>query len=63
MMFDEKLNDTVFAEAPYATHTGRDTTNANDSIFQDTMLMKVTPDGTGYMSAIVFAADPDKNGK
>lgn len=63
MMFDEKLNDTVFAAAPYNTHTGRDTTNDNDTIFLDSMLMKVTEDANGYVGAIVMAADSDQNGK
>jgi protocatechuate 3,4-dioxygenase beta subunit len=63
MMFDEKLNDAVFAAAPYNTHTGRDTTNANDTIFVDSMLMKVTQDASGYVSAIVMSADADQNGK
>jgi len=63
MMFDEKLNDEVFAAAPYNTHTGRDTTNANDTIFVDSMLMKVTKDANGYVSAIVMSADADQNGK
>jgi hypothetical protein len=61
-MFDEKLNDTVFAVAPYAAHTGRDTTNAEDSIFSDSMLMRVAAEGDGYLGAIVFAADSDSDG-
>jgi hypothetical protein len=62
MMFDEKLNDVVFAETPYRSHTGRETTNANDGIFQPSMLMKVTPDGAGFQGAIVFSADSDTDG-
>jgi protocatechuate 3,4-dioxygenase beta subunit len=58
MMFDEKLNDAVFAQAPYAAHTGRDTTNSDDSIYDDSMLMKVSQDGAGYLGVIVLAADP-----
>jgi protocatechuate 3,4-dioxygenase beta subunit len=63
MMFDEKLNDAVFATAPYSTHTGRDTTNANDFIFLDSMLMKVTEDANGYVGAIIMSADSDQDGK
>jgi hypothetical protein len=62
LMFDEKLNTAVFAEAPYRSHTGRDTTNANDGIFQPSMLMKVTPDGGGYLGAMVLSADSDSDG-
>ena len=62
MMFDETLNDAVFAEAPYRTRTGRTTTNANDSIFQQSMLMKITQDAVGYVGAIVLSADSDRDG-
>jgi protocatechuate 3,4-dioxygenase beta subunit len=63
MMFDEALNTKVFANAPYAAHTGRDTLNDGDNIYKDSMLLKVTEDGDGYLGVIVFAADADKNGK
>jgi protocatechuate 3,4-dioxygenase beta subunit len=63
MMFDEKLNDAVFAQAPYAVHTGRDTTNATDTIYQPSMLMKVTEDGDDYLGVILLSADSDKDGK
>ncbi|GIH07000.1 protocatechuate dioxygenase [Rhizocola hellebori] len=62
MMFDEALNTKVFADKPYSAHTGRDTFNNNDSIFKDSMLAKVTEDGDGYLSAMVFGADSDKDG-
>jgi hypothetical protein len=63
LMFDEALNTKVFAEKPYSAHTGRDTLNSNDGIYKDSMLMKVTPDGDGYLGVIVLAADADKDGK
>nr|MDT0657248.1 hypothetical protein [Micromonospora sp. DSM 115978] len=62
MMFDEDLNSAVYAAAPYAEHTGRDTFNDNDTIFQETMLMKVTEEGDGYLGVIVFGADSDQDG-
>jgi protocatechuate 3,4-dioxygenase beta subunit len=62
MMFDEALNTKVYAGAPYSEHTGRDTFNDGDNIYQDSMLMKVTEDGDGYLGVIVFAADSDKDG-
>jgi len=61
-MFDEALNTEVFAAAPYATHTGRDTLNSNDSIFQSSMLMTVSKDGDGYLGVIVLSADSDQDG-
>lgn len=59
---DEALNTKVFAAAPYAAHTGRDTFNDGDGIFQDSMLMKVTEDGDGHLAVLVLAADSDADG-
>ncbi|QKW18882.1 hypothetical protein HUT16_07195 [Kitasatospora sp. NA04385] len=63
VMMDESLNSAVFAKTPYSTHSGRDTFNDGDGIYQPSMLLKVTEDGDGYLGVITFAADPDKNGK
>ncbi|WP_155374232.1 dioxygenase family protein [Catellatospora vulcania] len=62
LMFDEALNTKVFAAAPYASRTGRDTFNDGDGIFRNTMLMKVTQDGDGYLAVLVLAADSDSDG-
>ncbi|WFE64000.1 hypothetical protein [Micromonospora sp. WMMD714] len=62
MMFDEALNSRVYAAAPYAAHTGRDTFNDNDTIYAETMLMKVVEDGDGYLSVINFSVDADRDG-
>jgi protocatechuate 3,4-dioxygenase beta subunit len=62
MMFDENLNGKIMAVAPYSEHAGRDTFNDNDNIYKDTMLMKVTAEDDGYLGAIVFSADSDKDG-
>ncbi len=62
LMFDEELNSAVFARQPYAAHTGRDTFNDGDNIFEDSMLLKVAQDGDGYLAAIVLSADSDKDG-
>ncbi|MEV0380298.1 hypothetical protein [Nonomuraea sp. NPDC050643] len=62
VMFDEKLNGVVMAEAPYAEHSGRDTFNDGDNIYRDGMLLKVTEEDDGYLGVIVFAADSDKDG-
>ena len=63
MMMDEKLNTAVFADAPYAKHTGRDTFNDGDSIYKPGMLLTISEDGDGYLGVITFGADPDHNGK
>ncbi|MGC5018456.1 intradiol ring-cleavage dioxygenase [Micromonospora sp. DT47] len=62
LMFDESLNSRVFAAQPYAAHTGRDTFNDDDSIYQDSMLLKVTEEQGGYLGVIVFSADSDRDG-
>ncbi|MEV6152293.1 intradiol ring-cleavage dioxygenase [Nonomuraea sp. NPDC052129] len=63
VMFDEALNTKVFTQSPYAAHTGRDTFNDGDTIYKDSMLLKVTEEDDGYLGAIVFSADSDKDGK
>ncbi|WP_249124714.1 protocatechuate dioxygenase [Saccharopolyspora erythraea] len=63
VMFEEALNAEVCAAQPYAAHTGRDTFNDNDNIFEETMLLKITEDGDGHLGAIVFSADSDKDGR
>lgn len=62
LMFDEELNAAVFAQRPYAAHTGRDTFNDGDTIFEDAMLLKVVPDGDGHLASIVLSADSDQDG-
>jgi protocatechuate 3,4-dioxygenase beta subunit len=61
LMFDEELNSKVFAAEPYSQHTGRDTFNDGDSIYDDTMLMKVVEQDNSYLGAIVFSADSDQD--
>lgn len=62
LMFDEQLNSEVFARAPYSEHTGRDTFNDGDNIFEDSMLLKVVPEDDGYLASIVLSADSDQDG-
>ncbi|MCR6489113.1 protocatechuate dioxygenase [Amycolatopsis sp. OK19-0408] len=62
LMFDEALNARVLATQPYAQRTGRDTFNDGDSIYQPSMLLKVTQARDGYVGCIVLNADPDHDG-
>ncbi|MDX3189620.1 protocatechuate dioxygenase [Streptomyces sp. MN03-5084-2B] len=62
LMFDETLNARVLATEPYAQRTGRDTFNDGDSIYQPSMLLKVTRAHDGYVGCIVLNADPDHDG-
>ncbi len=63
LMFDDRLNDAVLARAPYAARTGRDTTNATDDLFDETMLLKITPEGDGHLGVIILSADADRDGR
>lgn len=57
LFFDESLNDTVYSAAPYNTHGGTRTTNAQDGIFQNggaKSMPKVAPEGTGYVATITL---------
>ncbi|SEF74697.1 Protocatechuate 3,4-dioxygenase beta subunit [Nonomuraea solani] len=57
LMFDEKLNDRVFARPPYTRREGRrDTFNNGDGLFHDGLLLRVTEEGDGYLGAIVLSA-------
>ncbi len=35
LFFDEAMTDTIYAQKPYSTHTGRDMLNADDGIYAD----------------------------
>jgi protocatechuate 3,4-dioxygenase beta subunit len=45
--FDDTITDQVLANAPYADRGARDTTNADDAIFDASTLLALVPDGTG----------------
>jgi len=62
VMFDEALNAEVFATEPYTARTGRETFNDGDSIFRESMLLKITEEADGYLGVIVFSADADRDG-
>lgn len=57
LFFDDALNDTVFATAPYSAHTGRDTTNDRDSIFDAAGLLHVEPRADGYLAYLNVGVD------
>ena len=58
--FDDTLSDTVFKQAPYSTHTNRDTRNANDGIFAgggNQLVLKLIPSGDGYTTTFPIGLD------
>ncbi|GGK00229.1 protocatechuate dioxygenase [Pilimelia anulata] len=52
--FDETLNSSVHAEAPYTEHKGNRTRNEQDSIFLPEGIMKVTREADGWRAVAVF---------
>jgi protocatechuate 3,4-dioxygenase beta subunit len=57
--FDDALTDAVYQAAPYNSHTGRDTTNATDHIYQrggaESMLTVISAPGAGYVASMTLA--------
>lgn len=56
---DDDLTDEVYAAAPYDEHTGRDTRNDDDSIYDPSGLMSVHKDDStgGYLGVINLGID------
>jgi hypothetical protein len=49
---DDDFTSTVYGRQPYASDTGRDTFNTNDSIFDEKLLLTLSEDGDGYLGLI-----------
>ena len=52
LFLTEQVNDEVFAQAPYSSHTGRDMTNDQDNIYSSELLLVPTRSTGGY--AVTF---------
>jgi protocatechuate 3,4-dioxygenase beta subunit len=52
LYFDEAVNDAVFATPPYDEHTGRETRNEDDSIYDPSGLVTVRKTASGYLAVI-----------
>jgi protocatechuate 3,4-dioxygenase beta subunit len=52
LYFDEAVNDAVFATSPYAEHTGRQTRNQDDSIYDPSGLVTVRRTASGHLGVI-----------
>jgi len=57
MYFDEAVTDAVYANDPYAEHTGRDTFNDSDGIFDAGLVMTLAEDRGGYLGVMTFGVD------
>jgi protocatechuate 3,4-dioxygenase beta subunit len=54
LYFDEKVTASVYKRRPYSQHSGRDTLNENDGIFDEQLLLKLTRDGDGWRGVMSF---------
>ena len=52
LYFDEALNDAIFGTSPYDRHTGRETRNEDDSIFDPSGLLTIRRRASGYLGVI-----------
>jgi hypothetical protein len=52
LYFDEAVNDAVFGTSPYDKHTGRETRNEDDSIFDPSGLVTIRRTASGYLGVI-----------
>jgi protocatechuate 3,4-dioxygenase beta subunit len=50
--FDEDVTERVYARAPYSEGGGQDTRNADDSLFDERLLLDLSRDGGGYLGVI-----------
>jgi protocatechuate 3,4-dioxygenase beta subunit len=57
LYFDEEVNDAVYRREPYASDDGRDTRNDDDTIFDEQMVLTITPDGDGYVGAMTLGVN------
>jgi protocatechuate 3,4-dioxygenase beta subunit len=64
LYFPEDLSDQVYKQAPYSTHTGRRTPQAQDAVFANehgsaTILQLAAHPSSGYTAAITLTLDPN----
>jgi protocatechuate 3,4-dioxygenase beta subunit len=57
LFFDDALTAEVYAAQPYSA-AGRDVDNTSDSIFEDNLILTVSPAEDGYLGLITFGVDP-----
>jgi hypothetical protein len=50
--FDDDVAAAGYERDPYARHAGRDVFNTDDSIFDEAVLLDLSPDGDAYDAAI-----------
>ena len=58
LFFDEAVTEAVYAREPYASDPGRDTFNADDNIFDGSLVLTLSEEGDGYLGVITFDVEP-----
>ena len=54
LTFDDDFTAKVFEREPYSRRKGRDTFNADDGIFDEATLLKLSEDGDGYLGVLAL---------
>jgi protocatechuate 3,4-dioxygenase beta subunit len=54
LFFDDAVTDRVFAAAPYSGRGERDVRNGDDGIFDDALVLDLSPEGDGFLGTISF---------
>lgn len=54
LYFDEDVTEAVYRDATYASHTGRDTFNGSDGIFDPQMLLTLSSDAEGHLGLMTI---------
>ena len=54
LYFDEAVTESVYKREPYSQHTGRDTFNSNDGIYDERLLLTLRKDGAGRLGLTTF---------
>jgi protocatechuate 3,4-dioxygenase beta subunit len=60
LFFDDAISNQVYAQQPYSQHSGRDTLNSADSIYQgggSQLLLNLTKSGDGYTATFPIGLD------
>ena len=54
LFFDDDFTEAVYAQEPYASDTGRNTFNDDDSIFDDALLLTLSESGDEYLGLLTL---------
>jgi protocatechuate 3,4-dioxygenase beta subunit len=57
LFFDEDVTAAVYQREPYASDRGRDTFNDDDSIFDEQMVLTLSPDSDGYLGVMTLGVN------